>query len=99
MSVRIAEITCPYICSGKLVDLPMPFLSSLCIYSCLTLKFACLKSAFFEGGGRFVCFWFFVQMFAGEGSERSPPDQSDLIYFHIPQGKKAVHFEGNSDCD
>lgn len=38
-------------------------------------------------------------MFAGEGSERSPPDQSDLIYFHIPQGKKAVHFEGNSDCD
>lgn len=54
---------------------------------------------FLRGGGRFVCFWFFVQMFAGEGSERSPPDQSDLIYFHIPQGKKAVHFEGNSDCD
>lgn len=77
----------------------MPFLSSLCIYSCLTLKFACLKSTFFLRGGRFVCFWFFVQMFAGEGSERSPPDQSDLIYFHIPQGKKAVHFEGNRDCD
>lgn len=54
---------------------------------------------FFEGRVVLFVFGFFVQMFAGEGSERSPPDQSDLIYFHIPQGKKAVHFEGNRDCD
>lgn len=37
----------------------MPFLSSLCIYSCLMLKFACLKSAFFEGGGSFCLFLVF----------------------------------------